>query len=254
MSFLVLRFKRGLAVVLFLLAWETVPRLGFVDSALLPPLSVATVALFKLLVSGALFVHLWASFSRAFLGFALGVIIGIPLGVALAWFKSFELYVEPLLQLFRQTNPLALLPVFLLFFGIGLASKVAILFWVCLWTVLLSTINGVKNVDPLLVKAARSMGISKIALLKKVVVPAAVPSIFTGAKLSATDSILVLVAAEMVGANSGIGFLVSNSQYTFKIPTMYAAIIVLALWGLALNYLLVWAEKSITRWKPEIQV
>ena len=171
------------------------------------------------------------------------------LGLLIGGFRRLAAIVDPLLQLFRQTSAFALFPVFILFLGIGELSKVAIIFWASFWPVLLSTVSGVKQVDRLLVNSALSMGASRRFIFFKVVLPASLPSIFTGVRLAGAYSITALVAAEMIGAHSGLGFLTLNSQETFQIPTMYAGILMLAVLGLLLNYLLALLERHLLRWR-----
>ncbi|MDD6793770.1 MAG: ABC transporter permease subunit, partial [Thermobifida fusca] len=148
-----------------------------------------------------------------------------------------------------NTAALALLPVFVLLFGIGETSKIALVVYACTFPILLNTITGVRTVDPLLVKAAVSLGFSPVSVFTKVVLPAAVPSVFTGIRMAGTSSILVLVAAEMVGARSGLGYLVQASQLNFQITHMYAGIIAIAAVGLLLNQLLVSLERRFSRWR-----
>ena len=188
------------AVFAFLALWEIAPRLHLVDPAFLPPFSSVVAAFWNLLITGELIGDILISLQRALLGFGLGLAVAIPLGLALGWFKYVQQFLEPLLQTFRQTAALALLPVFILFLGIGEASKIAIIFWSVQWPILLNTIAGVKSVDPLLIKSARAMGASPLILFLKVILPGSLPSIFTGIRLSATDAILMLIAAEMIGA------------------------------------------------------
>lgn len=239
-------------IAIFLLVWEIFPRIGLVDITFLPPFSKVFTALWNLAVSGTLMKHVLKSVERSLSGFTLGLLISIPLGLIIGWFKKIEQLVDPLLQAFRQTSALALFPVFILIFGIGEVSKVAIIFWGVQWPILLSTISGVKNVDPLLIKSAKSMGAKPLTLFTKVILPGAFPSIFTGIRLSATNSILILIAAEMIGSNAGLGFLIYQSETTFEIPDMYAAIVTISLVGLILNYGLVAAEKRIMKWKEVI--
>lgn len=240
---------RVLAVLVFLAAWEILPRIGVIDPVFFPPLSKVISALFGVAATGELFVDIFVSLRRAILGFGMALIVAIPLGSAIGWFKKAEYFLDSLLQCFRQTSALALFPVFLLLFGIGETSKVAIVFWGAVWAVLMNTIVGVRNVDRLLVKSARSMGSSNLHLFFKVIFPAAFPTIFVGIRLSATSSILILVAAEMMGSNAGVGFLLNDSESKYLIPKMYAAIITLTILGLIVNYILVFIEKRINRWK-----
>ena len=241
-----------LAILIFLLIWEITARSGAVNPTFLPPFSKVALAFWNLAITGTLFKHLFVSLQRAVFGFAVGLAIAVPLGLLIGWYKGFEGFIDPLLQTFRQTSALSLFPVFILLFGIGETSKVAIIFWGVQWPILLSTIAGVRSVEPLLIKSAHSMGASTITLFRKVIIPGAFPSIFTGIRLSATYSILILIAAEMIGSNAGLGFLLYTAETTFQIPEMYAAIVTMSLLGLALNYLLLGIGTRIIRWKEDL--
>lgn len=246
------QITRLLAVIVFLAIWELAPRVGLADPIFVPPLDKVLASLVPIAKDGTLLKDVAISLQRAILGFGLSVIIAIPLGLLIGWFKRVERFLDPLLQFFRQTSPLALLPVFILIFHIGELSKVAIIFWGVLWPVLINTIAGVKSVDPLYIKSARSMGASPLTLFAKVILPGASPLIFSGVRLSASSAIVMLTAAEMIGANSGLGFLIYYSQQTFKVPEMYAAILMIAILGTIVNYILVAVEKRVMKWKEEI--
>lgn len=243
------RIRRVFIIILFFSLWEILPTTGIVNPNFLTPISGVLKALWSLLLSGELMVHLVISLKRIIFGLGLAIGIGCPLGIVMGWFKDFEMTVDALLQAGRQVSALALFPVFILFFGIGEISKVVIIFWASVWPVLLNTIAGVKNIDPLFIKSARSMAASGGSLFRKVILPAAAPSIFAGVRLGASYAFMVLVAAEMIGANAGLGFLVLNSQEIFKIPEMYAGIVALGLFGLTVNNLLLAFEKKATRWR-----
>jgi len=240
---------KSAAIIVFILLWEITPRIGVVDRMYLPPFSEVLSALGKLIISGNLFIHIGSSLKRSMGGLLLSVSIGIPLGIFIGWFKSVEKLLDPLLQVFRNTSTLALFPVFILFFGLGELSKLAIIFWGTLWATLLNTINGVKSVDPLLIKAARSMSASNFFIFRKIVLPAATPSIITGFRLSASTSILILVAAEMLGSNSGLGFLIYYSEQKYDIAEMYSGILTISILGILINYLIVAFEKRLLIWK-----
>ncbi|MFL1377652.1 ABC transporter permease [Nocardiopsis protaetiae] len=241
--------KRSLAIAAFLLLWEVAPRLGLVDRVFLPPFSEVLVATWELVLNGQLWAHVSASLSRAITGFVIAVAAAVPLGILIAWYRPVADLLLPILELFRNTAALALLPVFVLILGIGETSKIALVIFACTFPILLNTITGVRTVVPLLVKSARSLGFGPLALFRKVVLPAAVPSIFTGIRMSGAASILVLIAAEMVGAQSGLGYLINASQLNFLIPDMYAGILTIALVGLALNGILVTLERRFSRWR-----
>jgi NitT/TauT family transport system permease protein len=246
--------ERGIGIVLFLLLWEALPRLGVVSDAYLSPPSAVLAAIGQLVDNNQLWKHVAASLQRSLWGLVLASAAGVVLGLLIGGFKRLAAIVDPVLQLFRQTSAFALFPVFILFLGIGELSKVAIIVWASVWPVLLSTVSGVKQVDRLLVNSALSMGASQSFIFFKVVLPASLPSIFTGVRLAGAYSITALVAAEMIGAHSGLGFLTLNSQETFQIPTMYAGILMLAVLGLLLNYLLALLERRLLRWRAGLSL
>ncbi|MEV6596311.1 ABC transporter permease [Actinoplanes sp. NPDC051346] len=240
---------RVAAIAVLALVWETLPRLGVVDATFLPPLSEVLVAWWQLLLSGELGAHIQASLSRSLSGFALAVAAAIPLGLVIGWYRPVANLLNPLLELFRNTAALALLPVFVLILGLGETSKIAIIFYACAWPILLNTVTAVRTVDPLLIKSARSLGLGPLRLFQKIVLPAAVPAIFTGIRLAGAFSILILIAAEMVGAKAGLGYLINYAQYNFAIPDMYAGIITISAIGLVVNQLLLAVEHRFSTWR-----
>ena len=242
-------FERSIALVVFVLLWEFLPRLGIVSAAYLSPPSQVAVAIVRLVQSGDVWVHLGASAWRSLSGLLVAVAGGVVCGVALGWFRRAERIIDPLYQLLRQVSAFALFPVFMLFLGIGESSKIAIIVWAAFWPVLLNTISGVKQVERIFVDCARSMGASQGFIFAKVVLPAALPQILTGVRLAGAYSITALVAAEMIGARSGLGFYTLNSQETFQIPDMYAGIVLLALFGLLINKSLSLLERRLLRWR-----
>lgn len=242
--------KRTVAIAAFLVLWEVAPRVGLVDRTFLVPFSEAVKALIELAKDGQLWDNTRASLVRSLSGFLIAIGVGVPLGLLIGWYRPVAEILGPLLEVFRNTAALALLPVFILLLGIGETSKIAIVVYACTWPILLNTISGVRDVDPVLVKSARSMALPAHRLFAKVILPASLPTVFTGIRLAGASSILVLVAAEMVGAKAGLGYLVNASQQNFAIPDMYAAIIAIAVLGLVFNHLLVLLERRLTRWRP----
>ncbi|MFG3555339.1 ABC transporter permease [Micromonospora sp. NPDC047557] len=243
---------RSVAIVALAAVWEGAPRLGLVDRVFLPPLSEVLVAWWELLRSGQLAEHVGASMTRSLAGLGLAVLTAIPLGLLIGWYRPLAELLSPLLEVFRNTAALALLPVFVLILGLGETSKIALVLYACSWPILLNTIAGVKGVDPLLIRSARSMGLNHLRLFQKVILPAAVPTIFTGVRLAGAYSILVLVAAEMVGAKAGLGYLINYAQYNFAIPDMYSGIITISAIGLVVNQLLVALERRFSTWRVDV--
>ncbi|MFS0886246.1 ABC transporter permease [Aeromicrobium sp. 179-A 4D2 NHS] len=245
-----LTVTRGAAGLVALAAvWELAPRLGIVDAYSIPPLHVVLQEWWGMVLDGELWRHVSASLKRSVIGFALAIALAIPLGAAIAWYRPVREFFTPTLELFRNTAALAILPVFILILGLGETSKVAIVLYACFFPILLSTIAGVASVDPQLLRSARVLGLSPIQTFRKVAFPAAVPTIFTGIRISGAAAILVLIAAEMIGAEAGLGFLINYAQYNFLIPKMYAAILTTSLIGVAVNYGLVALERRFSKWR-----
>jgi NitT/TauT family transport system permease protein len=244
-------FRRSIAIVLFLALWEIAPRAGLVDRTFLTPLSEVLKAWWELARSGSLWDHVSISMERALAGFTISLVVAIPLGFVIGWYPRVAEVVNPLLEAFRNTATLALLPVFTLLLGIGETTKIVIIVYACAFPIVLNTITGVQTVDPLLVKSAWSMGLGHLALFWRVVLPAAVPTIFTGVRMAGSYAILVLVAAEMVGAKAGLGFLINASQNNFAIPNMYAGILTISVIGIAVNAALVRLERRFSSWRVD---
>ncbi|WP_427015362.1 ABC transporter permease [Pseudarthrobacter sp. P1] len=245
---------KSAAIALFLALWEFGPT--YLASAstrvFLPPRHEVLAAGADPVRTGQLQNHLLASITRSAAGFGIAVVLGVALGLVIAWYRPLNSFLNPLLELFHNTAALALLPVFTLLLGIGEESKITIVAYAAFFPVLLNTVAGVRTVDQLLVRAAKSLGLNSFSLFQKVILPSAVPTIFTGIRMGGTASILVLIAAEMVGAKAGLGYLIINAQSSFLIPQMYAGILAVSLLGLLVNTALVAAERHFSRWRVAI--
>jgi len=244
------RLLRWSGVVVFFALWEAAPRLGWIDPYFAPPLSTVARALGDLAGEGTLFTHLLVSLWRGLSGLAAAVALGVPAGFLLG--RRFPRTAEalgPLLRLLSQVNPFSLLPLFLLFFGIGETAKIAVVAWVSLWPILFYTVTAARTVDPLLVKTARSLGVGGFGLFRSVLLPGALPTLFTGVRIGAGLVFFMLVAAEMLGANAGVGWLVHNSAMNFQLPRMYAGAVAIVFLGYALNRGLLAIERTLFAWR-----
>lgn len=242
------------AILLFFLTWQLLSQFEIVDPSVIPPVTKVVAAMVHGFTHGGLLSNMLVSLRRSGMAFGLSVSLAIPIGLFMGTFRRFESFADGLLQLFRQTSALAIYPVFILLLGLGETSKVMIIAWAAFFPVLLNTISGVKGVDARLIEMVRVFGASKMEIFRRVVLPSATPAIFVGLRLSATTSLLLLVAAEMIGAKQGLGFLVINAQYNFQISLMFAAIILLAIIGLTINHALVVCQKFLCRWENPRQV
>jgi NitT/TauT family transport system permease protein len=243
--------SRSAGLLFFIALWEAAPRLGWVRAAYLAPPSRVFHALWLLALRGELARHFSISLQRVFMGLLLSAVVGVVLGLFIGYFRRIDRVLNLLFQAFRQMSAFALFPVFILLFGLGELSKTIIIFWASLWPVLLNTSSGVKNVDPVLIRSAKSMGASKPFIFLKIILPAVAPEVFTGIRLGGSYCVMAVVAAEMIGATSGLGYLVLYSEETFNVPEMYGGIVGLAILGIGLNWLLHSTERFFTSWKED---
>jgi NitT/TauT family transport system permease protein len=244
-------FGRSVSGVLLLaLVWEFLPKLHIVDPKFVTPLGRVLATWWQLLRSGVLWQQTEPSLVRIGAGFGAAIVVGIPLGAAIAWYRSVRETTTPVLEIFRNTAPLAILPVFTLILGIGNITKIVIVGYACLFPILLNTISGISHVDEQLMRTARVLGMSPVATFRKVALPAALPTIFTGIRISGAASVMVLIAAEMVGATAGLGYVINASEQNYQVPDMYAGILTITLLGLLVNYGLLLLEKRLSGWRP----
>jgi NitT/TauT family transport system permease protein len=242
-------------IIFLLVLWEVGPRRGWIDIQFFPPPSLIIAEGVKMAGRGELLIQITSSLGRLVKGLSVALIVGIPMGFILGgWFPRLTRFLRPLLRLLGQINAFSLFPLFVLFFGIGELAKFAVIFWSCLWPILFTTIAGVQGVDPLYVKVARSMGCGRLTLFVRVLFPGALPSIFTGIRLGATVAFLMLIAAEMIGASAGLGWLVHNSSMNYVIPRLYLAAAIIAFLGMGINTLLHFIEASVIKWKETVEV
>jgi NitT/TauT family transport system permease protein len=245
-------FESSMVIVLLLLAWTFVPLLPGVDlPRFFPSFAEILQAYATMIQRGTLWLDISTSLRIALTGLLLATAAAIVLGLLLGWFSRLERYIDPVLQVLRNTPVLAILPLFILILGIGDMSRIAVVFFASFFPTLLNTIQGVKNADPVLIRAAQSMGISKPALFVKVILPSAVPYIIAGFRLAAGVSLIVLVAAEMLGASHGLGISIWTYQFSYQIAPMYADIITLAVIGVLMNFGLLKLERQLTRWQEK---
>lgn len=242
---------RSFGLVVFLVIWELAPTFGIVDAQFLPSFSSVLLAVKELWQIGLLYTHVIVSLWRVLLGLILAVLIAVPVGFLLeVIFPKASKQLESLFRLLSHVNPFSLAPLFLLLFGLGEKEKLAIISLVSLWPILFHTITGVRSVDPLLVKTAKSLNVSTVCLIKDILFPGALPTIFTGMRIGVQMAVFMLIAAEMLGAGAGLGWLVHNSAMMYQIPRMYAGGMLIILIGIGLNQVLLWLEKNSWFWQP----
>lgn len=238
-----------LSPVLFVLAlWEALTRTGAVDPAFLPTVSSIVAALYDLLLGGEVRDNLFISLSRTFAGLGLAIATGVLLGLAMAVSRAAEGFFGPLVAVTYSLPKSALVPLFLLWFGIGSKTDIAAVFLACLLPILVHTYHGVKGAPSVLVWSAQAMGTPRRAILSRVLLPAALPSILTGVRIALGFSFVLTISAEMIASTDGIGKLIfmygENGAYTY----MFAAIAVVVAVAFAADRAFLELMRRLLRW------
>lgn len=239
----------AVGLVFFLALWWWVVDSGSVSDLYLSTPQDTVRAFIDGLADGTLRSEVLPSVQRALLGFVIALVTGIALGIFVGSFPIFQRLAEPVLLFFRNLSLLALLPVFVVFLGIGEESKVAIVVWACFWPIFINAVGAVGGVERLLINAARTLGAGRGYIFTRVVLPAAIPAIFPGIRLAAANAFTALVAAELVGGAHGIGIYINNAALRYQTPQMYAGILALGLIGILVNGVMTVAEWRLTSWQ-----
>lgn len=211
--------------------WWAIAASGHFEPSLLPSPWTVWQGMFDMIKEGTLWTHVWISLGRFFVGYLAAVVSGIVLGLIFGWYKKAWAYVDPIVQVLRPVSPIAWFPFIILWFGIGNAPAVVIIFTAAFYPILLSTVAGVNRVDSLYLKVAANFGIRQPQLLFKIILPAAFPMIMNGLHMAIGSAWVFLVAGEMVGAQSGLGYLIIDSRNSLRSDLVLAGIIFIGISG-----------------------
>lgn len=235
-------------LVILAIAWELLPRLGVLSENYIPSLSSIARALYAMSLSGELGSHTLISLYRGGVGFGLSVIVGIVLGVGMARFGWVRDLFHPLLSLTYPMPKPALIPLLIIWLGIGDQMKIAVIFVGSLLPVVISSYNGTRGVDPLLIWSARSLGSSERTILWKVILPAALPQILTGVRIALAMTFILLVSSEIVFSSSGLGFLLFRYGEGGVYPVMFAVLLTVALLGYVGDRVFAAFSQRLVKW------
>ncbi|MBW4080711.1 ABC transporter permease [Paenibacillus sp. S150] len=243
-------FSLGLIVPgTVLLLWQLLGHYGVISEMLFPTPYTIVQAFAALAVSGDLWMHLRISLVRVVAGFLLGGILGLVLGIIVGLFRKSERLLDPSLQMIRMIPSLAVVPLFILWFGIGEESKVLLIAKSAFFPLYINVFMGIRNVDNKLFEVSRVLGFSRLKQTVKLVLPAALPNIFLGLRLSLGLSWLGLVVAELIASTSGIGYMMSDARQFADTPVVFVGIITFAVCGLLSDILVREAERRLLGWK-----
>lgn len=229
----IVQFIIGLS--LLIVVWQLVVTIGQFNEALFPGPLIVFKALVQLIKDGTLYVHIKTSLMRFAVGYIIAAITAITAGLLLGRSRVLWQVIDPIIQLLRPVSPVAWSPFIVLVFGIGSAPAIVIIFIAAFFPILLTTVKGVKNVEPHYIQLAENLQLSRIDLYCKIIFPAALPAIMSGLHLALGTAWVFLVAGEMVGSQSGLGYLIVDARNTLNLPHVLAGIVVIGVCGFLLD-------------------
>lgn len=236
------------AVLILLVMWQLASSVGWIDTILIPAPSDILSRLFDLLSEIQIYTDLSVTIYRFLLGYLIGCAIAIPLGVLMGISRKLYLSLDVLLESLRPIPASALIPVALLFFGLGDEMTIAIVTWAVIWPVLINTIDGVKSIDPVLLDTGRVFGLKPRELIREIFIPASLPNIATGMRISLALSITLVIVVEMLVGDSGLGHRIIDAERTFQFAEMYGLIVLIGILGYIANRTFLFLSDTFIGW------
>jgi NitT/TauT family transport system permease protein len=241
------------AIVLLLVIWYLVSHSSFVKPGYIPTPEELGKTFLDLVQNGyqgkPLYEHIGISLFRTLTGFLLGVVVGVPIGLLSGYSRRAGAMISPIMAFIRPIPPIAFIPMAVLYFGLGEIGKIVLIFFVSFNYVQANAQAGAANFPIAYRRAADSLGLTRMQTFTRIVMPGALLQIFTGLKVALALSWAVVVAAELVGAQSGLGFMISDAALLFRIPVVYIGVVLIGAIGLLLNFSLNLVEGRIVHWK-----
>jgi NitT/TauT family transport system permease protein len=247
------RIRGGLTFLCVALGWEILARYGVRDERMLAPFSKVITALMQLFATGEIWKHLWISGYEFALGFLLASVAGIAIGLLMGTLRFVREYLDPWISGLYAAPLVALAPFYIMFFGVGISAKVALVFTVVFFPVVVNTYAGIASVEPGMIEVAHSFNASRAQILCKVLIPFSLPYIVTGLRLGVGRGLTGVVVGEFFFANAGLGFLVALAGQTFNTPLLFAGVLVFAVAGIALTGALKRLQNRLAPWRSAEQ-
>lgn len=241
------------SVAFVLITWQLIANARFVPVLFLPGPTDIAQAMVKLFQQGDIWIDMATSGQEFAIGYGMAVVTGLVLGLLMGWYTRFQYALDPFVNFFYSTPRIVLVPLFIIWFGIDMQSKIAVIFLGALFPVIINTMAGVRNTEAALLRVARSFGASDALIFRRVVLPGAVPFILTGFRLGVGHALTGVVVGELIAARHGVGKLISDAGVTFQTPKMFAGVIIIAGTGMLLTTILQRVENRFQTWRPEIR-
>jgi sulfonate transport system permease protein len=241
---------RLLSPLALLLLWELASQTGLLPSRVIAAPSQIGGTLWAMIESGELGTHLWVSLHRALLGLSIGVCIGVVAALVSGLSKKGEVILDSPMQMLRTIPSLALVPLFILWFGIGEFTKVALIVTGTTFPVYLNLYSGIRNIDPKLIEAANTLGLNRRQLIWHVILPGSLPSFFVGLRYSLGISWLALVFVEQINTTAGIGYLASDARDFMRTDVIVICLLIYSILGLVIDAIIRTLERYALAWRP----
>lgn len=241
-------FKRYSPILIIALVWEVLPRIGIVSEEILPPVTRILASGAGLFASGDIYHHAGMSLFRAFSGLIAAVAFGVVAGIAMAWFRPVRIVLNPLVQMIYPVPRSALIPVVIMWFGIGSLSKIVLIFLGCMLPVIISAYNGARGVEQVFIWSARSLGATRNRVLWDVILPGAMPSILNGIRTALAICFVLLVSTELLISREGLGYLIGILGGNGIYPSMFAVIFIVIAIGFTADRLYLLFSRRALAW------
>jgi ABC-type nitrate/sulfonate/bicarbonate transport system permease component len=241
----------GTAVILFLALWEWAGTSGAINPLFTSSPSRVVNAFFRLSADGELGHDVIVSTQEFVYGFGLAIIVGIPFGILMGWYRTFNAVLEPFVNFFYATPRVALLPLMIIWLGIGINSKICIVYLGAIFAILINTITGMHALDEGLIKAARSFGASDMQIFKTIALPGSVPFILGGIRLGLGHALVGVVVGELYAATAGVGYLIAVAGNTFQTDKVFVGVVIIAAAGMFITAVFKRIEDHFESWRPQ---
>lgn len=232
--------------------WELTRAIGIIDPMLFPSIKAVLKACVVGLGNGTLQTHMYASFMRVLVSFAIGIVLAVIFGFLVGWFRVVRMFLDPLINFFRALPPIALIPLMIIFFGIGETSKIVVLSYAAFFPAMVVIYQALVGLDPLYIRAGKTLGATNLEIFRKIILPQLVPHIITACRVSLGVCWATLVAAELIAAQKGIGAMMVDAQNFFQMPPLVLGILIIGAISLMMDSAVKAIERKATSWQEKI--
>jgi NitT/TauT family transport system permease protein len=238
--------------ILIVLIWYAIAYSGLINPSLVPKPHAVAARFWELLTRARLPSDMWMSTQRVFLGVALGIVFAVPAGFVLGWYRNVRTFIDPVINFFRALPPIALIPLVIVYFGIGELAKIVILFYASFFAGVIVMYEGIAQISPIYVRVAKTLGATDGEIFRKVIIPLTVPHMLTALRVALGVAWATLVASELIAAQQGLGALIQNASSFFQLDIIYVGIICIGFIALAMDLALRAITRRLVSWQDRI--